>query len=316
MTEAAAQPLRLGWELAQSLGLLAALCALLLCVLPVRPRFPGTPPLSLRRHELLGWGMLLAALAHVGASLAFDRTVIEHLKLTAPLYEWAGICALLALLVLSVPAAGPLRRRLWSRHRNFQALHVAVSCALVALIAVHVVTTNRYLHGPRGVALWLLLSSAALLALLRPRARSAARPLGSISRLAFGRHSKLILVCAGVAALAIMPLLRPNTRLALRAPLGRRAEAPPLDFPHDKHRAVNCILCHHNFRDETGADSCISCHRSTRTAIRVSAEARFHEFCLGCHRDPPAPLKRHGPTTGCDSCHVSPGHRPAAGTGP
>lgn len=316
MPEAGTPPLRIGWELAQSLGLLAALCCLLLCLLPVRPRTPGTPPLSLREHELLGWSMLIAALSHVGLSLAFDRAVIEHLKLTAPLYEWAGICALIASLVLSVPSAGPLRRRLWSRHRNFQALHVALSCAVVALIAVHVVTTNRYLHGPGRVALWLLLSSASLLALLRPRASPAAAPsLGAISRLAFGRYSRLILICVFVAALAVVPLLKPSVRLALRAPLARRAEALPLDFPHDKHRAVNCVLCHHNFRDETGADSCISCHRSGRPAIRVSAEARFHDFCLGCHRDPPPALTRHGPTTGCDACHARPGPRSAAGAG-
>jgi Class III cytochrome C family/Ferric reductase like transmembrane component len=316
VAESAAQPLRVGWELAQSLGLLAALCALLLCLLPVRPRAPATPPLSLHKHEWLGWSMLIAALGHVGLSLAFDRTVIQHLRLTAPFYEWAGICALLAILMLTVPAAGPLRRQLWSGHRNFQALHVAVSCALVALITVHVVTTHRYLHGRSRMALWLLLSIAALLALLRPRAAPAApRPLGALSRLAFGRHSRLILVCAGVAALAVVPLLSANVRLALRAPLGRRAEAPPLDFPHDRHRAVNCILCHHNFRDQTGADSCISCHRSNRPEIRVSAEARFHDFCLGCHRDPPAPLTRHGPTTACDSCHVGPGNRAPAGAG-
>lgn len=316
MAEGGAQPLRIGWELAQSLGLLAALCSLVLCLLPVRPRTPGTPPLSLHKHELLGWSMLIAALGHVSLSLAFDRTVIEHLRLTAPLYEWAGIGALLAVLVLTVPAAGRLRRRFWSRHRNFQALHVVVSCALVALIAAHVVTTNRYLHGPGPVALWLLLSIAALLALLRPRARhAAARTLGTISRLAFGRHSRLILICASVAALAVLPLVRPHARLALRAPLGRRTETLALDFPHDKHRAVNCILCHHNFRDETGADSCISCHRSSRPAIRVSAEARFHDFCLGCHRDPPAPLTRHGPTTGCDSCHLNQGPRSGTGIG-
>lgn len=315
MAEPDAQALHIGWELAQSLGLLAALGSLLLCVLPVRPRTPATPPMALRKHELLGWSLLMAALGHVGLSVAFDRVVIEHLKLTAPLYEWAGICALLALIVLTVPAAGALRRRLWVRHRNFQALHVGVSCALVALVAVHVVTTNRYLHGRGGSALWLLLSIAALLALLRPRAHTAGvQAIGGISRLAFGRHSRLVLICAGVAALVLVPLVRPNVRLALRAPLSRRAEALPLDFPHDKHRAVNCILCHHNFRDASGADSCISCHRSNRAQIRVSAEARFHDFCLGCHRDPPAPLTRHGPTTGCDSCHVAPGQRTAPGT--
>ena len=77
-----------------------------------------------------------------------------------------------------------------------------------------------------------------------------------------------------------------------------------LGFPHDKHRPVNCIQCHHNFADRSGEDSCISCHRSGRAAIRTGAEARFHDFCLGCHRDPPAYLTGHGPVTGCNTCHA------------
>jgi hypothetical protein len=38
----------------------------------------------------------------------------------------------------------------------------------------------------------------------------------------------------------------------------------------------------------------------------VGAEARFHDFCLGCHRDPPAYLSGHGPVTGCSTCHAPP----------
>jgi hypothetical protein len=85
VAEAGAPSLRIGWELAQSLGLLAALCGLLLCLPPVRPRIPGTPPLSLRKHELLGWSMLIAALAMWACRWHSTGAVIEHLKLTAPL---------------------------------------------------------------------------------------------------------------------------------------------------------------------------------------------------------------------------------------
>ena len=91
---------------------------------------------------------------------------------------------------------------------------------------------------------------------------------------------------------------------ALREPFLPRSERLVLDFPHDKHRAVNCIRCHHNFTDRSGDDSCISCHRSGRADIRVGVEAGFHDFCLGCHRDPPAYLTGQGPVTGCNTCHA------------
>ena len=37
--------------------------------------------------------------------------------------------------------------------------------------------------------------------------------------------------------------------------------------------------------------------------IQVAAEARFHSFCLNCHRHPEARFPRHGPVSGCRSCH-------------
>jgi hypothetical protein len=307
VTHTPAHRLQLGWEIAQGFGLLAALCALLLCLVPIRPRRLGTGTVSVHRHELLGWLMLAGVAAHVALALVVDRTAREHLRLTAPLYEWAGICAALACLVLTLPATDAVRPHLWSRHRNFQLLHVGVSCALLWLIAAHVMTTARLVHGPVRMALYLALSLTALAALLRSR-RNAQREFaaGLNSRLVFGRHSRVMLGIVIIAALAAVPLLSAGTRLLLREPLEARAEAPALDFPHDKHREVNCLLCHHNFADQTGTGSCISCHRSQLPAIRVGAEARFHDFCLGCHRDPPPPLAHHGPVTGCDSCHAPP----------
>lgn len=309
MTDTPQHALNLGWETAQALGLFAALLGLLLCLLPVRPRrsLSGTIPLA--THELLGWLMLAAAVAHVLLCLASDHAVIEHLRLTAPWYEWAGILALLACLVLTLPSTGALRAYLWSRHRNFQALHVGMTCLLVALIAVHVVTTNRLVHGPLRVTLYLVLSAVALLGLLRARrgAPAAPPPRGLAGRLVFGRHSKLILFLTGSAALVTASLFSAHTRLALREPFAARAAAPPLDFPHDKHRDVNCLACHHNFADLSGTQACISCHRSAQAALQVGAEARFHAFCLGCHRDPPANFRHHGPVTGCESCHAPTG---------
>lgn len=298
--------LNTAYEIAQALGLCAVACCLILCVLAVRPRAGAARALPMRAHELLGWSALLAAALHVGLSLGVDHRVVEHVKLTAPRYEYAGMLALLALLFLTVPASTAARSRLWPRHRTFQAAHVGAACLLLVTLALHVITTGRYVDGRAHVVAYVLLSGIVLLALLRARARrqAAQPPSGFAGTLVFGRHSRLVLAIVLGAVGALLLLLRGGTALALREPFVRRAEPLVLGFPHDKHLQVNCIQCHHNFLDRTGADSCISCHRSRRADIRVGAEARFHDFCLGCHRDPPAGLTGHGPVMGCGTCHA------------
>jgi predicted CXXCH cytochrome family protein len=291
---------------------MVSLCAvagcLILCVLAVRPRVGAATGFPVRSHQLLGWLVLAAAALHVGLLLAVDHRVVEHIKLTAPRYEYAGILALLTLLFLTVPAGTSVRRRLWPRHRNFQAAHVGAACLLVFTLAVHVVGTGRYVRGGTQVVAYTLLSGIVLLALLRarPLPQPAQQPARLIRGLVFGRHSRLVLAIVLGTLVALLALMRGGMALALREPFLRRSEPLVLDFPHDKHRQVNCIQCHHNFVDRTGADSCISCHRSSRSDIRVGAEARFHDFCLGCHRDPPGYLMSHGPVTGCNTCHAPP----------
>jgi predicted CXXCH cytochrome family protein len=294
------------WEIAQALGLCAVAGCLILCALAVRPRADAAGAFRVGSHELLGWLTLAAAVLHVALSLGVDRRVVEHLKPTAPWYEFAGILALLTLLFLTVPAGSAIRPRLWPHHRGFQAAHVGAACLLVVTLAVHVLTTNRYVHGRAHAVAYILLSGIVLLALLRPRARrqAAQQPPRLVGGLVFGRHSRLVLVVVLGALVALLPLLRSSTTLALREPLLQRSERLVLDFPHDKHRAVNCAACHHDYLDRSGQGSCISCHRSGRSAIQVGVEARFHDFCLGCHRDPPEYLKGHGPVTGCDTCHA------------
>jgi hypothetical protein len=275
-------------------------------MLAVRPRAGAAGALPVRGHELLGWSALAAAVLHVGLLVGVDHRVVEHVKLTAPRYEYAGILALFTLFFLTVPAGAASRWRLWPRHRNFQAAHVGAACLLVVTLAVHVLATGRYVHGHAHVVAYALLSGIVLLALLRARVqrRPAQQPSRLLGGLVFGRHSRLVLAIVLGSLVALLALMRGGTALALREPFLRRSEPLALGFPHDKHRPVNCIQCHHNFADRSGEDSCISCHRSGRVAIRTGAEARFHDFCLGCHRDPPAYLTGHGPVTGCNTCHA------------
>jgi predicted CXXCH cytochrome family protein len=296
----------LAWEIAQMLGICAVAACLILCVLAVRPRGGATGAFPMRGHELFGWLALVAAALHVGILLALDRNVPEHVKLTAPLYEIAGIIAFLTLLFLTLPASASVRSRLWSGHRSFQAAHVGAACVVVVALAVHVVAAGRYVHGRAQVVAYTLLSGIVLLGLLRARTRrqSVREPKSFLGGLAFGRHSRLVLAIVVSSLVALLALMRAGTTLALREPLLLRSDRLLLDFPHDKHRAVNCVLCHHNFADQSGDGACVSCHRSGRADLRVGVEARFHDFCLGCHRDPPVYLTGHGPVTGCSTCHA------------
>ena len=296
----------LPWELAQALGLGAVGGSLILCMLAVRPRAGASGVFSLRSHQLLGWLVLAAALAHVAGLLGADRTVVEHVKPAAPRYEYAGALALLLLLFLTAPAGAALRSRLWRTHRGFQAAHVAAACLLVVALAVHVVTTGRYVHGGAQTAAYLLLSAVVLLALLRPRAqrRPAPAPAHGPGGLVYGRYSRLIVAVVAVSLGALLAMAQGGATLALREPFVARSARLALDFPHDRHRAVGCVTCHHDYIDRSGQGSCVSCHRSGRADLKAGPEARFHDFCLGCHRGDAAAYPRGlGPVTGCDTCH-------------
>ncbi|MBS0377112.1 MAG: cytochrome c3 family protein [Proteobacteria bacterium] len=300
-------PVSLGWHAVQLGGVLAAVLCLALCALPLRPRAASRATLALARHKVLGWSALAVAVAHALLLPFTDAQVLEHYKPSLPWYELAGFAALALLLVLTVPAADAVRRRIWQRHRNFQALHVICACLLVLALAVHVGVTAHYTHGLPRTAVAVGLCAAALLALLRPRGTSRAAPAPAASAaLVFGRHSRLVLVVILAGVLALGALFVPRAVLALHESVLQRTTALVLDFPHEKHREVACVTCHHNFTDRTGSGSCIACHRSERPDLQAGAEARFHVFCLGCHRDPPPPLKHQGPVTGCGSCHSPP----------
>jgi len=333
----------LAWERAQAAGLLSLIGCALLCGAPVRPRAAQPPTLlSLPSHTLIGWAALVAVLLHIAALVLADHTVLEYLKPTMPLYAWAGLLGTLLLGLLVVSALSSVRRRLFRSNASFQLMHVMASCALLALIGAHVITTHRYVGG-LGRSAWMIAAMVgAMLMLLRPRrgaprapstlsasgASGASGALGALGTagtageagearapgvpwrrsLAFGRHAVAIAVTIGLVAIMLMGMPGDAARATLREPLIARAVTLPLAFPHEKHGQVNCLECHHNYADGTGLDWCIHCHRSARADLKEGVEARFHGFCLQCHRDPRAQLHAHGPVAGCSACHHSADH--------
>jgi len=296
----------LAWELGSIAGLAAVIGALALCAFPVRPREATPPaPMPLDRHRDLGFAVLALSVAHAGVLLVADHPVVEYLLPTTPLYQAAGIVAFALLLVLGVTSTREPRRRLWRSHRGFQAFHVVLSIAVVALITVHVVVSARYVHGWIMASAYVAVTMAALAMLLRERrgARANVSGHGIIGRAAFGRHSTLVVGLTLAACAGVPWLLSGRAVIALRAAEVLRRESLPLSFPHEKHTAVNCLACHHNYVDKSGPGVCIGCHRSSRGDIKVSIEPRFHTFCFDCHRDAGRPFKDHGPVTGCEACH-------------
>jgi Class III cytochrome C family/Ferric reductase like transmembrane component len=295
-----------GWELAEILGLTGTLACLALCGCPVRPR-ESTPAvlLSLHRHEVLGWVALATAALHAVMAVVSEPTVIDYLKPTSPLYQLAGIGAFALLLVLVVTSPAGSRRRLWRSHRNFQATHIIFGCLVTVLLAAHVATAARYTGGYGRRSVFLAVAAGGIAMLLRRR-RGAGMPphrTALLRRLAFGRHSTLLVGAIAATIFALGTLSPSRAGLALREPLVGRARPLPLNFDHGKHAPVNCLTCHHNYADGRGFDACIHCHRSGRTDLKAGVEARFHSFCLNCHRHPEPQWQSHGPVSGCESCH-------------
>src|ERR1700730_14658914 len=206
----------LGWEFSEILGFAGTLACLALCSCPVRPR-DSMPPvlLSLGRHELLGWMACVAAALHIVLALMTDRTVVEYLKPTSPLYQLAGIAAFVVLVVTSV--AG-LRRRLWRSPRNFQATHIACGCLLITLLAAHVVTAGRYTGGYGRRTVFIAVAAGGIAMLLRRRRSTETTPSKTavVRRLAFGRHSTFIVSVIAATVLALSTLIAGSAGVTLR----------------------------------------------------------------------------------------------------
>jgi Class III cytochrome C family len=87
-----------------------------------------------------------------------------------------------------------------------------------------------------------------------------------------------------------------------RTQMVRHAELLPVAFEHLDHTGEKCVVCHHNYADDTGYDSCYSCHKHDRS-VALDIEVMFHDLCRDCHIERARQGEASGPFRVCVECH-------------
>ncbi len=283
------------WNIGAGIGYASLIFALILYVFPLRgDGVPHSRLFTVSQHRRLGWIALFLALAHAVILLIAQPLVGRYFLPSAPLYMLCGLAALIALAVLvatGISARSGLRHAAPPRKARLNvAAHALLAVLLPGLIGAHIIGSGQLLDRRTRI-----ITASVLLAL--PLMRFAWRPAPSRRR----HRWAVILSRAAIAALLIMPTPLASSLLLQPVML------PPIVhvyFPHEDHRTVNCVTCHHNFVDQTGAAGCLDCHRSARPDLRQSGEATFHVFCRDCHRELALQGQKHGPVRECGVCHA------------
>jgi hypothetical protein len=99
----------------------------------------------------------------------------------------------------------------------------------------------------------------------------------------------------------------------VKVPEGTTMTKEQVTFPHQKHSARDCTVCHHKDNVTTAIGSCSKegCHSNTAVKSGVdSFYAAFHakaekvtRSCVECHRQEKNAGNVSGPTT-CNNCHI------------
>lgn len=116
---------------------------------------------------------------------------------------------------------------------------------------------------------------------------------------------KLFLVLLIPLSVALLIL---GTPLPVEHPVKRHQwQSPepilPMTFAHLDHVGENCLVCHHNYNDDTGNLLCMNCH-VTNSDIWPLLETQFHDLCRDCHVDKQLLNEESGPTRACIDCHL------------
>lgn len=285
------------WDLGAGVGYGSLVFAAVLYLFPLRA--DGAPHrrlFTISQHRRLGWIALILAGLHVAILLAAQPLVGHYLLPSAPLYMVCGLAGLIALGVLvatGISARSKLRRPAppGTAYSSVVA-HALLAALLLGLLGAHIIGSGQLVDRP--VKIW---SAGVLLALALIRyawragsARIRPRLTSTVIASRFAVAALLILPTPLGGSFLLQTAMKPSTLHAF--------------FPHEKHRAVNCVSCHHNFTDKTGAGSCFDCHRSDRADLPQKSEATFHEFCRDCHRELAVQSSKHGPVRECSGCHV------------
>ncbi|MEM1436318.1 MAG: hypothetical protein AAGG11_19865 [Pseudomonadota bacterium] len=128
-----------------------------------------------RLHRHFGYIATLLLAVHGPGLLLTDPQTLHYLTWDAPGYMFAGLAALLLLLLL-VGAALPIgRKTLHSGQPDFRAWHQTLGISIVLLALWHILGSSFYLSGIEPVLLAGLTMTVLLLALYRVRVRAGAR---------------------------------------------------------------------------------------------------------------------------------------------
>jgi hypothetical protein len=100
---------------------------------------------DVRAHQVLGYGVLFVAVAHVFWFMLGDGAVVEFMKLGAPDYMWHGIASFLLLGFLITVALVPDRFRVHKNYPSFRYWHRLVAIATIGTATYHIVVSNFYL---------------------------------------------------------------------------------------------------------------------------------------------------------------------------
>lgn len=289
------------WDLGIAAGYAGLVFAATLYLYPLRGEgLPHKRLFTLSQHRRIGWIALSLSLLHAVVLLIAQPQIGHYLLPSAPFYMLLGTLALIALAAL-VATGLSARKSLRKGVRSPWTIptHALLAGLLLAALGIHIVGSGQLADHPAKIITlcWLLALPLIWAALWRgPKARQ---------RLTTRLPS---LAAAAVLFLLPLPIATPHLLQPVTAPA-----LLPINFPHENHRSVGCVLCHHNFTDRTGAGSCLDCHRSARTDLPASAEATFHTFCRNCHTQLAATTDKHGPTRACSECHNK---TPVSGTSP
>jgi hypothetical protein len=290
------------WNIGAGVGYASLIFAFALYVFPLRGDGIAHRRLfALSQHRRIGWIALYLAGIHAAILLVAQPLTGHYLLPSAPLYMLCGIAAFIALGVLvatGISARSALRHATSPRAHASRTssssvtAHAVLAALLLGVLGAHIIGSGQLIDRPaKAITCCVLLALALLFYAWRPRS-TPMRP---------GLLSTILPAGIALAALVLLPTPTGGLRLLQTATSPSTLHAY---FPHEKHRTVNCIACHHNFVDRTGAGSCFDCHRSSRHDLPQASEATFHEFCRDCHRNLAIERSKHGPVRECSGCHV------------
>jgi peptidoglycan/LPS O-acetylase OafA/YrhL len=291
-----------GWDVGIAAGYAGLVFAATLYLYPLRAEgLPHKRLFTLSQHRRIGWIALSLSLVHTALLLIVQPQVGHYLLPAAPVYMLMGTLALIALATLvatGLSARKSLRKAAAPRAAAHPTpwtipTHAILAGLLLACLGIHIVGSGQLADHPTKI-----MTLCALLAL--PLIWAAVWRKGAKNR---SRLPTVLPNLLAAAALFLLPL--PIATPQLLKPVATPSLLP-VNFPHEKHRTVGCVQCHHNFTDKTGTGSCLDCHRSTtRTDLTASAEATFHVFCRNCHTQMArTTTDKHGPTRECSTCHA------------